>query len=129
MKVKVTETSKKCINLADVPAMESVIEMMENDASTLREYADTAIRIIYNEIVSDIKILDTDAEIAKNCRIWNRFSEESKDVDVFIRAIAFVDKREFIQIGAYITDIWDLNEKTNAEIAARIYTRKFREIL
>lgn len=129
MKVKVTETSKKCINLADVPAMESVIEMMENDASTLREYADTAIRIIYNELVSDVKILDADAEIAKNCRIWNRFSEESKDVDVFIRAIAFVDKREFIQIGAYITDIWDLNEKTNAEIAARIYTRKFREIL
>lgn len=50
---------------------------------------------------------------------------------IYINATAYVkyaDGYEFIIIGVYLSDIWQLTYENALEIASRMYIRKFKEV-
>ena len=50
-------------------------------------------------------------------------------VDIWIEATAYVNDNEFIIIGAYLSDIWQITGNNNLEISSNMYIRKFKEVI
>ena len=127
MKVKLTQECKKYITVAEMPIVREIIADMKEDSSTVEEYAEMAIQVAYDGIAYS-EILKASASIAKNCRVWNAYNNHSENLDVYIEATAYVNGDEFIIIGAYLTDIWQIGSDNRKEIASHMYIRRFKEI-
>ena len=127
MKVKLTQEYKKYITVAEMPMVREIIADFKEDESTIEEYAEMAIRAAYDGNAYNIEILKASASIAKNQRAWNAYSNNSETLDVWIEATAYVNGDEFIMIGAYLSDIWQIDGDNNKEIAEHIYIRRFKE--
>ena len=129
MKIQFKE-AKKYVTVAEMPVVRRIIEdFRENDANTPTDYAEYAARAITHNTV---RILEAKAEICKNDRAWNRFSDDSEHLDVWITFTAAVGLGSldgFIIGGACLSDIWDLTgyEETDAERVAHMSIRRFKE--
>lgn len=128
MKVTLLKEDKKLITLADAPIVRQIIADMKEDEFTPSDYADIAIRAAYDGNAYGIEVLKASAKISTNCRAWNVFNENSGRLDVWINATAYVNGNEFIMIGAYLSDIWQITSDNALEIASNMYIRKFKEI-
>lgn len=126
MKVKLKKEYKEYITIAEMQTVRKIISEMKEDEFEDEDYAKIAIEAAYNGIAST-EILKCSASIAKNSRIWNAYNEESKNIDIYIEAIAFINKEEFIIIGAYLTDIWQIGSNNISIIKSHMYIRKFKE--
>lgn len=127
MKVKLTQETKKYITVAEMPTVLEIISDLKEDSSSIENYAEMAIQVAYDGIAYS-EILKASATIAKNCRAWNVYSDHSETLDIWIEATAYVNGDEFIMIGAYLTDIWQISSDNNKEIASNMYIRRFKEI-
>ena len=126
MKVKLTQEYKKYITVAEMPTVREIISDMKEDLSTVEEYAELAIQAAYDGIANS-EILKASVSIAKNQRTWNAYSNNSETLDIWIEATAYVNGDEFIIIGAYLTDIWQIGSDNRKEIASHMYIRRFKE--
>ena len=127
MKVTLLKEDKKLITLADAPIVRQIIADMKEDTSTVEEYAELAVRAAYDGNAYGIEVLKASAKISTNCRVMNAFTQNSGNLDVWIDATAYVNGNEFIMIGAYLSDIWQITGHNNEEIASQMYIRKFKE--
>lgn len=128
MKVKLLKEDKKLITLADAAVVRQIITNMKEDEFTPADYAEIAIRAAYNGIVSPIEVLKASAKISTNCRVMNALTENSGNLDIWIKATAYVNGNSYIMIGAYLSDIWQITCNNYKEIASHMYIRKFKEI-
>ena len=128
MKVKLTQESKKYITVAEMPTVREIISDMKEDSSAIEEYAKMAIRAVYDGKAYNIETLKASASIAKNCRAWNAYSDHSENLDIWIEATSYVNCDEFIIIGAYLSDIWQVSGDNQKEIASNMYIRRFKEL-
>lgn len=128
MKVTLLKEDKKYISLEEAPIVREIISSMKEDTSTAEEYAEMAIRAIYDDNAWNIDIIRATAKIFKNHEIWNELSNNSGCIDIWIEATTYVNDDEFIMIGAYLSDIWKITERNNKEIASKMYIRKFKEV-
>ena len=88
--------------LSDVDRAKMVIEYEKDDDYTIKEWAEYAIQ----EAGKGAEIIfEASAEVARNGRIYNAYTENSGDMDVWITATAKTYDG-FIEIGAYLSDIW-----------------------
>lgn len=128
MKVQFKE-AKKYVTVAEMPAVRMMIEDFKNDESSVKEYAEMAVRAIAkNNIVT---VLDANAEIAKNDRVWNRYTDDSGHLDVWITFTAMVGTiglDGFVMGGAYLSDIWELSGWDDSELVSHMYVRRFQEV-
>lgn len=126
MKVALTKEAKKFITVAELPIVKQMIAGLKEDESTVEEYAAMAARLITGD--NGAEIISATAEIVKNSRIYNQYSEESGNLDVWLNFRAFSNYKDcFIIAGAYLSDIWQLDGENNEEIKSRMYVRKFNE--
>ncbi len=128
MKVRLEKEDKKYFTLDETPIISKVIDSMKEDDSTPNDYANIAIQAAFNGNAYNIEILKASAKIAKNCRVSNAYSDDSADIDVWVEATAYVNCNEFIMIGAYLSDIWQITGDNQSEIASQMYIRKFKEV-
>lgn len=128
MKVRLTQEAKKYITVAEMPAVRNIISDMKEDTSTVEDYAEMAISAAYDGRAYNIVIYKATAEIAKNQRVYNAYGENSGSLDIWITAVAYVNCDEFIEIGAYLSDIWQITCDNKKEIAAHMYVRRFKEV-
>ena len=131
MKVTLLKEDKKYITLDQAPIVREIIADMKEDENTVADWAKYAISAPYNHREYSIEVLKASAKIAKNNRAWNALNEHSGDLDVWINATAYVscaDGYEFIMIGAYLSDIWQLTYENAMEIASQMYIRRFKEV-
>lgn len=131
MKVRLDKEDKKYITLDEAPLVREIITDMKEDENTAADWAKYAIAAPYNHREYSVKILKASAKIAKNNRVWNVLNEHSGDLDVWVEATAYVscvDGYEFIIIGAYLSDIWQITYDNALEIASHMYVRKFKEM-
>lgn len=128
MKVKLTQEYKKYITVTEMPTVREIISDMKEDSSTIEEYAEMAIQAACDGKAYSIEIMKASATISKNCRAWNAYNNHSENLDVYIEATAYVNGDEFIMIGAYLTDIWQIGSDNRKEIASNMYIRRFKEI-
>lgn len=127
MKVKLTQEMKKYITMDQAPKARSIISDMKEDESTPADYIRYAISAVYDGKSYDVEVLKAEAEIAKNCRCVDAYADDSGNLDVWIDATAYVNGNEFIIIGAYLTDIWQITSDNMKEIAEHFYVRRFKE--
>lgn len=127
MKISITNEMKKVITIADMPAVRKVIESMKDDTCTVKEYAEAAARIASGN--ADVKVLECSAEIAGNCRVWDRFDIGTAQYDVWVKFTAIINNGfgGIIMGGAYLSDIWEATGDNDEELRAHMYIRKFTE--
>lgn len=128
MKVTLLKEDKKYITLEQAPIVRQIISDMKEDENTPAEYADIAIRAAYDGNAYDIEVLKASAKISTNCRAMNCFTVNSSNLDVWIEATACVNDNEFIVVGAYLSDIWQITHNNRKEMASHMYIRKFKEV-
>lgn len=120
MKVKYGTEQKRYVTVAEVPAVKDIIaQCREYD---IKDFAIIAAHAIKN---TEFEIMKAEAEIAKNCRVWNYYGEESGSLDVWISFYAFNDYTGFYMIGAYLSDIDTLSAD---ELRPLMYVREFKEV-
>ena len=68
-----------------------------------------------------------EAEIAKNQRIHNYYgnNEDSGDLDIWLRILAYDKYFGFYDIGAYLSDIWSADGKNSEEIRSHMFILEF----
>ena len=119
MKVKITNEAKNWITLSELPAVKSIVAAMKDE--DLKWYCESAARVAGSN--NSWMILNPSATIAKNSRIWDRIEEGSGQLDVWIEFIAFDGLSEFMTVGVYLTDLWEVTGYNNAEIRSHMYVR------
>ncbi len=124
MKVAVTKEAKRILTVAEMPAVRRIIEELKEEED-VKWYANLAAIVAAGSYDADV--LRANAEIAKNCRVWNAYHEESADLDVWVKFTAYTDEG-FVVGGAYLTDIWQITSDNNEEIKRHMYIRLFREV-
>ena len=124
MKVKFTKEIKDIITVSELPAVREMFEVMKEDTG-LKEYAATAARIAARS--NDVEILKAEAEIARNRRVFNRYSDNSGFLDVWLNVYAFDAYKGFYTIGAYLSDIWESTGENSEELRSYMYIREYVE--
>lgn len=116
MKVTLEKDYRKYYTLDDLDRARKVIAAEKEDESTVKEWAEMAIREalknddgIYDDYI--VEIFKAEAHTAKNHRVWNAYGycdpEEAntQDMDVWIEFAAEIG-HGYIKGGAYLSDIW-----------------------
>ena len=125
MKVKMTADSKRLVNLEDAKMVNRIIREMKDDEETAEGYARYAVNAASE--YGTVKVYEAEAEIVKNSRVWNAYGDDTKDFDIWINATARTSDG-FMDVGAYLTDIWALTGDNHNEIAkSYMYIRKYSE--
>lgn len=124
MKVKISEISRKIITIEQIPAARKVIEVMKEDEWTVKDYAAMAARIASG--CNGIRVIEADAAVVGNHRVWDAIAEGTEWFDVWVEFIAFTGDG-FTTGGAYITDLWRSNADNLDDIRSHMYIRKFVE--
>ena len=125
MKIKMTADSKKALTLEDAEITKEIQKLMEEDTG-LRDYAEMAVNASGKSFNTSRKIYEVTAEWARNRRIWNRYTDNSRDIDIWLNIVALTDEG-FKMIGAYLSDIWEITGDNQREIASHFYVRNFIE--
>lgn len=119
MKVTITTESKKILTIDELPVAKEIVKAMKEDDMSVAEYAAIAVRAFGDGCE---KVYEANAEIAKNARIWNAYSDDSQKLDIWITATAKT-WNGFIEIGAYLTDIWNISGENHQ--TEHMYADKF----
>ena len=125
MKIKMTADSKKALTLEDAEITKEIQAAMEEDTG-LKDYAVMAVNAAGKSFNTCGKIYEVTAEWARNRRIWNRYTDNSRDIDIWLNIVALTDEG-FKMIGAYLSDIWEITGDNQREIAKHFYVRNFIE--
>ena len=134
MKVRITKEAKSWLTLAEAPAANAIIRSMKEDESDAKEYATMAVNCIGSACGHTnwcTRVLEADAEIDGNYRIWDAYSsefgKESGRLDVWISFTARTTEG-YIEGGAYLTDIWNITGDNQDELASHMYYRRYEEV-
>ena len=107
MKVKLEERYKGIYTLDDLDRAKAVIKAEKEDEMSAKDWAEYAAReALKGEDTSLVEVIRAEATTAKNCNAWNRYGDDSADMDVYIRFLAETTEG-FIKGGAYLSDIWE----------------------
>lgn len=107
MKVTLEKDYRKYYTLEDLDRAKAVIAAEKDDEMSPKDWAVYAVgEALRNKDGSLWEILKAEATTAKNCRAWNRYGDDSADMDVYIRFLAETTEG-FIRGGAYLSDIWE----------------------
>lgn len=135
MKVSFEKETKKYITLDEAPIVREIIKDMKEDEFTPAEYGKSAIQALYSGNAYNITVLESSAKIAKNQRAWNAYSNESGMLDIWIETKSIVkamnsteSDTEFVIVGSYLSDIWQITSDNMTEISSHFYVRRFKEV-
>ena len=121
MRVRMTNDSKQLFTVAEMPYVNQIISDMKED-NGLKDYCMMAANLIGNE---RWEIYRPDAEMCKNCRVDNYYSDNSGNADVWISFLAFNAYAGAYEIGICLTDIWNINGENKEEILPHMYINAF----
>lgn len=126
MKVAFTKEARAWVSIADAPIVKRMIREFAEDETPVREYAEMAARIAGKSNL--VRVLECNAEIAGNSKVWNYYGDDTNVLDVWINFTAMVDNCKFIMGGAYLSDIFQIGpEAENERIRQRMSIREFVE--
>lgn len=125
MKVKLNKDYRRFITLDEYDTVKEMIKDFDTPDENLTEYAKTAARIASGE---SCEILKASAEIAKNRRAWNQYSDHSGELDIWIECTAYSSYKGFYIVGAYLSDIWaSCGDENRDELRGYMFIREFLE--
>ena len=131
MKVKITGETKKYLTLEQLPVAKEIIKDLTEDEWSAKDYIKMAagcwLRATHHICDAVDKVINAEARIAGNCRVYNALADSCGTMDVWIEGLVKTC-RGYMEIGAYLTDIWNIGpEEFNREFPMHTYTRYFTE--
>lgn len=129
MKVQFNAESKKQITVSLMPEVKKLIAEFKEDESKVSDYANSAGYIASGRKNNTWECLKAEAIVSRNCRVWNRFSDNSEDLDVWMKFYVYDTYYGFYEIGAYISDLWqaDGTAETSEEIKNHMFILEFKK--
>lgn len=125
MKVQITKEAKQWLTVAQMPEVRKMIAALKEDTG-IKDYAEMAVVLLLGYDCGNAKILEASAEIARNSRIKDYYTDNSGNLDVWINFTAFNGYNCFIRGGAYLSDIWQLGDPDrNSELKSRMYVERY----
>lgn len=109
MEVRLEKDYRKHYTLEDADRAMEVISVESGDMMTINEYAEIAVREAVYGSGELVRIIMAEAHTAKNHRVWNLYTGNSADMDVWIDFLAETDFG-YINGGAYLSDIMNCFE-------------------
>lgn len=131
VKIRLTENSKRIINMMEKPIVDEMIKTIQRDGTDGSIGDPFMLGIAMSCITSyngDWKFYDIEAEIAKNRRIYNYYTENSADFDIWISFKAFDEYSGFYIVHCYLSDIFSVSEENKQEIRKQMYVREYAEM-
>lgn len=127
MKITLEKEYKKFVTLEEAPLVRRFITDMKQDEFPIMDAAKMAVEVACGWGEACTKVYEAKATFAKNQRVYNWYSEESRDFDVWIDIVAEATNGFYI-IGTYLTDIHSITSDNHKEIKSHMYIRKFTEV-
>lgn len=127
MKVKFTKKAKTYITVAEAIEARKIITDMKEDEFSASDYLEIAARLACGGYNID-RVLEADAEICRNSRVWDNFHEGSGKLDVWVQGLVKIDLDTYMEIGANLTDIWMIgaDKETDLEIKSHMYIETYK---
>lgn len=112
MKVTMQENYRNIYTLNQVVIAKELIKYAKDDEATPADYAVFAIRdALRNSIDGIERVIEAKATTALNSRVWNRYFDNSENLDIWVEATAKTFDG-FIEVGMYLSDIWELGPES-----------------
>lgn len=127
MRVTLEKEYKRFITLEEAPLVRRFIADMKQDEFPIMDAARMAVEVACGWGSTCVKIYEAKATFAKNQRVYNWYSEESRDFDVWIDIVAEATNGFYV-MGAYLTDIHSITGENHEEIKSHMYIRKYMEV-
>lgn len=122
MKVSMMKDYRHFFTLEEVDQAKEVIRTEKEDTSTPASWAEYAVReALKGENDHLNEVILASASTAKNSRVWEAYGVDTGRMDVWIEATAKT-QRGFIEIGAYLSDIW---QSGAVEYKEHMYIQKY----
>lgn len=127
MKVTLPKDYRKTFTLEDMDIARRIIRDMKEDDTTPTWYAEVALgHWIFKRLKNRdgvYEVLRATAEISKNRRSWEAYGEDTRQMDIWIEAVAKTFDG-YLELGAYLTDINGIAPNTDFtdHMYARYYT-------
>lgn len=134
-KVRLDPESKKFFTVEEYQTAKKLVNEFNAKKGSLSEdcpanyYAELAVNALCGDNAC-IAVLETTAEVQLNARAWNVFFDGSARLDVWVRATARVridGDIGYVDVGAYLSDIWNVTGSDTDEIHSHAYIRRFTE--
>lgn len=124
MRVRIPHDMRRVITIDEMPAMKETIATVKD--IDIHDYAIIAARLLLG---GGAELIEAQAEICKNSRIWNEHSNDSRDFDIWISFTAYAETQGFVKAGANLSDIYQIGNSpdTDDEIERHMFIRRFKE--
>ena len=124
MRVRIPHDMRRVITIDEMPAMKETIATVKD--IDIHDDAIIAARLLLGE---GVELIEAQAEICKNSRIWNFHSNDSRDFDIWVTFTAYAETEGFIKAGANLSDIYQIgaDKETDKEIISHMFIRRFKE--
>lgn len=126
MKVSLDKGYEKYFTIEDLGRAKEVIKYeKENDGFTAKDWAEYAVKEALRGTDDWLdKIVSAEAYATKNRRVLDAYGDDTGTIDVWVEAVA---KTAFgyIEIGAYLSDIWDTGDTPYKE---HMYIRYYKHV-
>lgn len=106
MTVKMPKDWKQRFTVWEAERARAIIQELKDDEYSVKDYAGMAANLAAG--VNGMEVLQCSAVIALNCRSFDRFGEDTQNLDVWIEFKAFDAFQGFYWGGMYLSDIWDI---------------------
>lgn len=106
MKITLPKEVHEHLTMHDITEARKIISQEKTNTLTATEAA-TMIGQAVIKYPSDLKVLEASAEIAGNCRVWNYYTDDSRNLDVWVN-FRIRSYGEYIEGGAYLSDVFQL---------------------
>ena len=123
MKLTIDSVIKSQSYLDERDALKTVVKAMKYDTG-LKDYA-----LALNTILTGYtcEIIQVEAKIRKNYRVFNRIADGTRNFDVEISGLSYNGIRDqYIRFYGWLSDIWEWDGTNTDEIKERTYYRIYK---
>ena len=124
MKVSIPLDMKSVLTVAEMPIAREIIKRMKDDDS-FDQYCLSAARVASGDNDS-FSILTQQAQIAKNERVQDYYSDNSGNLDIWLEFIAFSFFGGCYLIGIYLSDVYQITgTASDRELKQYMFIREY----
>ena len=125
-KIQITENSKKLITMFDADNVKEMVDSLKAEEleTAIHDYLDIAMSPIK---YSNWTFYDVSMEVCKNCRVYNYYTENSADFDIWVKFKAFNANDGFYVVGICLSDIYSISDSNKDEVKRHMYIRAYTE--
>lgn len=124
MKVSIPFTMRGVLTVAEMPMAKELIKNMRED-NNFDQYALSAARVASGDN-DNFVILNQTAQIAKNERVQDYYSDNSGDLDIWLEFLAFSYFSGCYLVGVYLSDVLQIaGEPSDILLKEHMFIREY----